>query len=69
MMGTKRLFDITVEFVHETQKAVLYDSGTKKFWVPKSALAEDGYIQVENNADGSITLTAPESWLYEQGLI
>jgi len=67
--GTNRLFDIAVQFIHETPKAVLYDNGTKKFWVPKSAMTEDGYIQVESNADGSITLTAPESWLYEQGLI
>ena len=67
--ASHRLFDITVTFVHETPNAVLYDDGKSKFWVPKSALADDGYIQVSTNDDGSITLTAPESWLYERGLI
>ena len=66
---SKRLFDINVEFLHETQKACLYFDGKTKFWVPKSAMAEDGYIQVEDNEDGTITLTAPESWLQEKGLL
>ena len=68
-MTRQRLFDMAVQFVHETPKAVLYDNGDKKFWVPKSAMTENGYIQAETNADGSITLTAPESWFYERELI
>jgi len=68
-MPRQQLFDIAVSFVHETPKAVCYNNGTKDFWVPKSALSADGYIQAEDNKDGSITLTAPESWFYERGLI
>ena len=68
-MTSHKLYDIQVEFKHETLKAVLYSDGVKDFWVPKSALAADGYIQVEDNANGSITLTAPEFWLHERGLI
>lgn len=66
----KRLHDICVEFVHETHLAVLYFDGKTKFWVPKSAMdPTDGYIQVEDNEDGTITLTAPEYWLTEKGLL
>lgn len=67
--NTHRLHEICVEFKHETAKAVLYNDGKKDFWVPKSALAEDGYIQTENNKDGTITLTATEGWLTQRGLI
>lgn len=58
-----------MQFKHETPNAVLYTDGAKDFWVPKAALAADGYIQVEDNPDGTITLTAPEAWLHERGLI
>jgi len=68
-MSSNRLSDIIVSFVHETKDAILYDDGTQKFWVPKSALSEDGYIQAEENVDGTITLTAPEHWLNNKGLI
>jgi len=68
-MPSRKLFDITVEFLHSTEKAVKYTDGTTEFWVPKSALAGDGYIQVEDNEDGTFTLTAPTNWLREKGLI
>jgi hypothetical protein len=68
-MPRQRLHDITVTFVHETLRAVCYNDGTKDFWIPKSALASDGYIQAEENPDGSVTLTAPESWFIERGLV
>lgn len=63
------LYDITVEYKFSTQKANLYTDGTKEFWVPKSLLDADGFIEVTENADGTFTLTAPEWWLKERGLI
>lgn len=66
---SREVFDITVEFVFETAKAIKYTDGTKEFWVPKSALADDGWIQIEANTDGSYTLTAPANWLRENELI
>jgi hypothetical protein len=68
-MPSRKVFDITVEFLHSTEKAIKYTDGETEFWVSKSALAEDGYIQVEDNEDGTFTLTAPERWLKEKGLI
>lgn len=63
------LHDIAVEFKHVTAKAILYSDGTKEFWVAKSIMGDDGFIQVETNNDGTFTLTAPEWWLQERGLI
>lgn len=68
-MSKSEIFDITVQFVWETQKAIKYTDGKKEFWVPKSRLREDGDIQVEENKDGSFTLTAPVRWLTDEGLI
>lgn len=69
-MPSREIFDITVEYVFATDKAVKYSDGKKEFWVPKSAMNEDnGYIQVEKNNDGTFTLTAPVGWLTEKGLI
>ena len=68
-MSSKTLHDITVTFVAETLKAVKYNDGKTDFWVPKSIMDADGYVQVETNRDGSITLTAPEWWLKDRGLI
>lgn len=68
-MPKREVFDIAVEFVWETQKAIKYTDGKREFWVPKSRLAEGGDIQVEANRDGSFTLTAPTRWLTEEGLI
>ena len=65
----KTLHDIAVEFVRETAKAVCYTDGVKEFWIPKSICGDDGIVQLENNKDGSATLTAPEWWLNERGLI
>lgn len=51
-MSNAQLIDIAAEIKHETDKAWLLDDGTRKAWVPKS--------QVEDNGDG--TFTMPE-WL------
>lgn len=61
--------DIAVEQVHMTPKAILFDDGKTKFWVPKSIMGDDGIVQLEQNTDGSLTLTAPEWWLLDRGLI
>lgn len=66
---SRKLFDITVEYVHRTDKALLFNDGKQDFWVPKSIMGDDGIVQVEPNEDGSINLTAPEWWLTERGLI
>lgn len=66
---SQSLHDIAVKRVHETPKAVLFDTGDDQMWVPKSIMGEDGIVQVEDNADGSSTLTAPEWWLVERGLV
>jgi len=59
------LLDISVVLVHETDKAVLVDHGAEKpTWLPKSV------IEIERNADGKThTITLPESWAKEKGII
>lgn len=66
---SRKLFDITVDKVHETAKAIKFDDGKTEFWVPKSITWSDGIVQLDNNADGSYTLTAPEWWLRDRGLV
>jgi hypothetical protein len=68
-MPSRKLHDITVQFVHMTEKAIKYTDGETEFWVPKSIMGDDGYVQVEDNKDGTSTLTAPEWWLKDKGLI
>lgn len=68
-MPRKTIFDISVEYVFSTEKAIKYTDGKTEFWVPKSLMGDDKDIQVEQNRDGSFTLTAPERWLQDKGLI
>lgn len=68
-MSSKTLHDIAVEFLRESAKATLFSDGKSEFWVPKSLTGDDGFIQLEVMRDGSYTLTAPEWWLKERGLI
>lgn len=68
-MSSQTLHEISVEFVRETLKAIMYSDGASEFWVPKSIMSDDGFIQVEGNKDGSFTLIAPEWWLKERNLI
>lgn len=68
--GSTRLFDINVEYVAATPKAVCYNDGKKDFWVPRSQLEHNGGdVQIEERPDGTFTLTAPERWLTEKGLV
>jgi hypothetical protein len=68
-MSSKTLHDISVEFVRESLKALCYTDGTKEFWVPKSLMDTNGFIEITEEKDGTFTLTAPEWWLKERGLI
>lgn len=66
---SNRLHDITVSFVHATDKATLYNDGMRQIWVPKSITGDDGIVQIEENKDGTYTLTAPEWWMQDRNLI
>ncbi len=57
--GRSNLVDIDATLVHETDRAVLLDTGSVRAWVPKSA--------VENNGDGTWTL--PEAMAVEKELV
>lgn len=54
-----RLVDIEAEIVYQTEKALLLDDGSRKEWVPKAA--------VEDNGDG--TFTMPERLAAEKGFV
>lgn len=58
-MSRDRVVDIEARIEGETDKAVRLNDGTRKEWVPKS--------QVENNGDG--TFTMPEWLALEKGFI
>lgn len=57
------LHDIPVQLIHETEKAWLVNDGTKEAWVPKSI------AEMEQNRDGTWTLTAPQSILKQKGFL
>lgn len=59
MSKSSKLFDLAAEKQHETPDAYLLFDGTKKEWVPKSL--------VEDNGDG--TWTMPEWLAKEKGFI
>lgn len=54
-----KLIDVEALLCHDTERALLLDTGSKKVWVPKS--------QVEDNGDG--TFTMPEWLALEKELI
>lgn len=71
-MSGRDLFDVDVELIHETDEAYLVSDGVEStetlfgeykkpesVWIPKSQ------CELEDNGDGSWTLTAPE-WLLEK---
>lgn len=62
-MPHSTLSDITVQLVHETEKAWLVDDGSRKEWIPKSA------GEMDLNKDGTYCLTIPEWLAKERGLI
>lgn len=68
LRSQSEIFDVTVEMVGETAKAIKYFDGSREFWVPKSMIAHDD-IQVTQNATGTLTLTAPTWFLKERGVL
>ena len=59
MSGESDLVDIGGFVLHETDKAVLFDDGTRKVWLPKSL--------VEIGSNGTVTM--PEWLAMDKGLI
>jgi hypothetical protein len=58
------LVDIACQLVHQTELAWLLDCGdTKPVWVPKSVCELD----VDSKGVGTVTL--PESWAQDKGMI
>lgn len=49
--------ELTVEIVHETEKAVLFTDGTAEKWVPRSQIQA-----MESTRNGAWQVTLPE-WL------
>ncbi len=63
-MPRSELFDITVQLIHQTEKAYLVTADEdREVWLPKSV------CELEPNNDGTYTLTAPAKMLQEKGLI
>lgn len=75
-MSGRDLFDVDVELLHETEAAWLVTDGVESaetlfgtvkkpdgVWLPKSQ------CEMEDNGDGTWTLTAPEWLLEKKGLL
>lgn len=62
-MARKEIFDVTVKKIHATDKAWLVNDGTRQDWFPKSM------YELEDNGDGTHTLTGPVSMLKEKGFV
>lgn len=62
-MSRKEIFDVTVTKIHATDKAWLVSDGTKQDWFPKSL------YELEENRDGTWTLTGPVFMLKEKGFL
>jgi hypothetical protein len=63
-MPKSDIFDVAVKLIHETEKAYLVTADEKeKVWFPKSM------CELEENQDGTYTLTAKTFMLKEKGLI
>jgi hypothetical protein len=58
-MSASELHDLIVEKRGESEKAILVSDGTREAWLPKSQ------VEIEENRDGTLTLTAPV-WLLEE---
>lgn len=62
-MTKSNLIQISVQLVHETEKAWLLDDGTQKVWFPKS------WGELEEAPDGSYVLETEEAKAQEKELI
>ncbi len=60
------LVDLEVEYLHQTEGAILIKDADNEIWLPKSI--------VEADTDGlrrgdTLTITLPERWAMDKGLI
>lgn len=64
-MPKKEVSYISVELIHQTEKAILVtiDEGENKVWLPKSL------VEYEEERDGSYIVTGPVNFLKEKGLL
>lgn len=62
-MSRKEIFEVTVKKVHETEKAWLVTDGSNRDWFPKSL------YELDENRDGTFTLTGPVFMLKEKGFL
>jgi len=62
-MARQELIDINCKKLAETAKAIRVDDGTKQAWLPLSQ------IEVENESNGTITVTMPLWLAKEKGFV
>jgi hypothetical protein len=64
-LSKSELFDFTGKILHETPGAYLINHGKPDpVWIPKSV------CEVEKNTDGkTYTVTVPQSWAEEKGIV
>jgi len=60
------LIDLEVEYVHSTAAAILVRDGDKEVWIPKSVVEYDADLA---RVGKPITITLPERWALDKGLI
>ena len=61
----KRMVEVCVRIIRETDYAVLVGDGGKEVWLPKSQIEEN----VDGEEDECLTLTLPEWLALKSGLI
>lgn len=59
--------ELSVEFVHETEKAVLVDDAGSKVWIPKSLL--DGWEDNARERGDVVEVSVPEWFAEKEGMI
>jgi hypothetical protein len=60
------LIDLDVEFVHATLQAICVTDGGKDVWIPKSVVEYDADKAQKGKV---ITITLPERWALDKGLL
>lgn len=66
------MLEISVLYLHQTQKAVLIDDAGNEVWIPKSLIDEDDVADLEEMAltrGDSININVKEWFLEQEGLI
>lgn len=66
-MGRNSYTEVAVEFVHQTDSAVLVKDGDSKVWIPKSLIEEEVDEALE---EGNMVELSVKEWFAEkQGMI